>query len=142
MSIERELAEALRMVLPAARSFRIKIEDHEYDRATAALAKFTEAERVEPVEAEPVWRTIESAPVNTAVRIKVGGMTFQARLIPDGSMSDMDTSCDQWVAEIEGEHPPCWSEGCCWASNENDDRSLQPEAWSALPTPPQVEVGK
>lgn len=79
---------------------------------------------------EPVgWMGIESAPVNTPVRIKAGNMTFLARLIPDASMSDLDTACDQWQAEIEGEHPPCWSGGACWASNEDGVTSLQPTAW-------------
>lgn len=83
------------------------------------------------------WRDIESAPYNTPVEIKVGSMTFLARLHPDASMSSLDESCDQWQAEINGEHPPCWSGGACWASNENEDMSLQPTAWR-LPTPPEA----
>lgn len=75
------------------------------------------------------WRPIESAPFNTPVEIKAGSMTFLARLEPDVSEDENGQSCDQWLAEIEGEHPPCWSAGACWSSNENDDRSLQPTAW-------------
>lgn len=75
------------------------------------------------------WRPIESAPFNTPVEIKAGSMTFLARLMPDASEDENEQSCDQWVAHIEGEHPPCWSGGACWSSNENDGRSLQPEAW-------------
>jgi len=81
------------------------------------------------------WRPIESAPFNTPVEIKAGSMTFLARLMPDASMSDLETSCDQWQAEIEGEHPPCWSGGACWSSNENEDPSLQPTAWRVPGTP-------
>ena len=81
------------------------------------------------------WRDIESAPYNTPVEIKVGSMTFLARLHPDASMSSLDESCDQWQAEIDGEHPPCWSGGACWASNENEDMSLQPTAWRYPPAP-------
>lgn len=79
------------------------------------------------------WRDIASAPYSTPVRVKVGGMTFLARLEPDASMSDMDTSCDQWQAVNEGEHPPCWSEGACWESNLDGDCSMQPEAWTPTP---------
>lgn len=75
------------------------------------------------------WRPIESAPFNTPVEIKAGSMTFLARLEPDVSEDENGQSCDQWLAEIDGEHPPCWSAGACWSSNENDDRSLQPTAW-------------
>ncbi|NML93833.1 hypothetical protein [Novosphingobium olei] len=80
----------------------------------------------------PEWKDIESAPYNTVVRVKAGQMTFLARLIPNGAMSDMDTSCDQWVAEIEGEHPPCWSGGACWENNEDESPSLQPDGWQSL----------
>ena len=75
------------------------------------------------------WRDIGTAPFDTPVEIKAGSMTFLARLWPDASEDENEQSCDQWIAHIEGEHPPCWSAGACWSSNENDDRSLQPEAW-------------
>lgn len=55
-------------------------------------------------------------------------MTFLARLEPDASENEHG-SCHQWVAAIEGEHPPCWSDGACWASNEDEVASLQPTAW-------------
>lgn len=77
------------------------------------------------------WRPIETAPYETAVKIKVGNMTFHAMLVPDASENE-DGSCDQWCAVIEGEHPPCWSGGACWWSNENEDRSMQPEAWMPI----------
>jgi len=82
------------------------------------------------------WKTIDSAPYNTPVRIKVGEMTFVARLLPDASMTEDELPCDQWQAEIEGEHPPCWSGGACWSSNENEDPSLPPSGWMPLPKAP------
>lgn len=84
------------------------------------------------------WQPIETAPVNEAVLVRVGmGMAFAARLVPDAAMTDEEASCDQWQAEHEGEHPPCWSGGCCWASNEDENTSLQPTHWMPLPPPPQ-----
>lgn len=85
------------------------------------------------------WRPIETAPYDTPVEVRVGSMTFLARLLPDASMSSLDETCDQWQAEIDGEHPPCWSEGACWSSNVDEVMSLQPTAWR-LPTPPAGEA--
>jgi len=87
------------------------------------------------------WLPIDSAPYDTQVRVKVGGMTFVARLIADGSMSDLDTACDQWTAEIDGEHPPCWSGGACWEINEDESPSLQPTAWMPI-VPPAAPEGE
>ena len=75
------------------------------------------------------WRGTGTAPFNTPVEIKAGSMTFLARLLHETSMDEDMRPCDQWVAKNHGEHPPCWTDGACWSSNENDDRSLQPEAW-------------
>lgn len=81
------------------------------------------------------WQDISTAPYETAVEIKAGHMTFEAMLVPNGS-EDENGSCDQWCAIHEGEHPPCWSEGACWASNVDEVTSLQPEAWRPLPPAP------
>ena len=76
------------------------------------------------------WRPISEAPCNEPVKVRLGkGMVIVARLIPDGSMSSEEESCDQWVAEYEGEHPACWSGGACWETNEDEVSSLQPTAW-------------
>lgn len=76
------------------------------------------------------WQPIETAPYRKNVEVRVGeGMTFLAMLVPDASMTDEEQSCDQWTATHEGEHPPCWSGGGCWASNEDEVESLQPTAW-------------
>lgn len=75
------------------------------------------------------WQDIASAPFNTPVRVKAGSMTFLARLIPNAAMATDEQVCDQWQAEVEGEHPPCWSGGACWESNEDEALSLQPTQW-------------
>ena len=81
------------------------------------------------------WQDISSAPYRTPVEVRVGHMTFVARLLPDAAMSSLDETCDQWQAEYEGEHPPCWSGGSCWDSNEEEVTSLQPTAWRDVPPP-------
>lgn len=80
------------------------------------------------------WLPIESAPYSKIVQIRVGRMIFEASLERDASMTEDEQSCDQWHAAHEGEHPPCWSGGACWSSNEDEAMSLQPEAWRPLPT--------
>lgn len=82
------------------------------------------------------WQPIETAPYSKAVEVRVGGMTFLARLWPDHSVDQNEQSCDQWVADNEGEHPPCWSEGACWESNADEMPSLQPTAWRTVEDQP------
>jgi hypothetical protein len=76
------------------------------------------------------WQPIETAPIWRGVKVMVGeGMEFIAILNPEVSIDADGRTCDQWQAVHEGEHPPCWSGGACWASNENGDVSLQPTKW-------------
>lgn len=81
------------------------------------------------------WCDIKDAPYDIEVTVKVGGMTFGAILRVSASVDDDGNDCDQWQATVEGEHPPCWSGGACWASNEDETMSLQPEAFRLTPPP-------
>lgn len=76
---------------------------------------------------------IATAPVNEEVFVYCGEMRFRAKLVPGASMTMDEEPCDQWQATREGEHPPCWSDGCCWANNEDENASLQPTHWSPAP---------
>lgn len=75
------------------------------------------------------WQPISEAPLDTEVEVRVGQMTFLAKLVPGAAMDTNESVCDQWQATREGEHPPCWSDGCCWTVNEDENCSLWPEAW-------------
>lgn len=86
------------------------------------------------------WCPIETAPYDTPVTVLAGNMTFLARLGLDAGLSDDGAPCDQWRAEIDGEHPPCWSGGACWASNENEEQSLQPSHWMPRHSPPALQT--
>jgi hypothetical protein len=55
----------------------------------------------------------------------------------DGSGAD----CWSWVAAEEGKHPPCWSGGAYWDSNENEMPSTPPLRWRPAP-PTQQESGR
>lgn len=78
-------------------------------------------------------RPIATAPPDQEVFVYCGEMRFRAKLVPGASMTMDEEPCDQWQATREGEHPPCWSDGCCWASNEDENASLQPTHWSPAP---------
>jgi len=96
------------------------------------LATILEALRSSTVNDELVeaaWRPIETAPYSETVEVRAGSMIFLASLHKDGSLNSDEMPCDQWVADVEGEHPPCWTDGACWESNSNEMTSLQPVAW-------------
>lgn len=78
------------------------------------------------------WRPIADAPYDEDVEVRVGEMTFMAILSRNASLTADMKECDQWQAARESEHPPCWSGGACWRSNEDEAVSLQPDAWRPL----------
>ncbi|MFN8681722.1 hypothetical protein ACDP63_11345 [Paracoccus sp. P2] len=80
------------------------------------------------------WRPISSAPFHTPVIVKVGQMTFPAVLRGNAAMDENGQDCAQWQAMNEGEHPPCWSDGACWASNADGLTSMQPTGWKPATT--------
>lgn len=107
-------------------------------RAAMDLVKAADRQLLASPPAKPApadgWQPIETAPYDTRVLLKVGSMTFPAKLHQGVSMDEDGNDCDQWSAIFEGEHPPCWSGGACWASNEDEVPSIQPSAWKPLST--------
>lgn len=84
------------------------------------------------------WQDISSAPRD--------GTTIQARIPGHGSdnmiawisdaLDDGNGSCGAWTFVLEDQEPPsCWSDGWCWAVNEDGERSAEPTEWKAA-TPP------
>lgn len=118
-------------VIPPCRSAPLPAEMMDDREIIAHLSSEIEAltERVREFEQSSQWFRIDSAPYNQVVRVRAGEMTFLARLIPDAAINLDETSCDQWQAAREGEHPPCWSDGACWSSNVDEETSLQPTHW-------------
>jgi len=75
------------------------------------------------------WKPIVTAPKNgrhIALLTKYG-----IRVVGFWDNIDDDTYC--WVATVDGEHPKCWTDGVCWASNEDDVPSDPPVLWAELP---------
>ena len=85
--------------------------------------------------ADAAWSGVENAPYDTPLTVLAGGMTFAAILRRDASLNEDGESCDQWQAVVEGEHPPCWTDGACWESNEDGIPCLWPEAFMPLTKP-------
>lgn len=104
------------------------------DAALASSSKWTCNGEPEQPSPDAPGQPIATAPINEEVFVYCGEMRFRAKLVPGASMTMDEEPCDQWQATREGEHPPCWSDGCCWASNEDENASLQPTRWSPAPT--------
>ncbi len=101
------------------------------------LARLTDPQ-ARPAAAAFEWKPVKTAPYNQEVEVRVGMMCFRAMLVQNGALDEKGNSCDRWIEAREGEHPPCWSDGACWESNEDLSPSLQLNAWRSLrssPTP-------
>jgi hypothetical protein len=84
------------------------------------------------------WQSIETAPKD--------GTPFQARIPGHGSdniIAWMDGLIDSdgkdsggWYFVEDQEPPDSWTDGICWAVNEDGVASVQPTEWQALPAIP------
>jgi len=88
------------------------------------------------------WQDISTAPKD--------GTTFQARIagygdhnmigwewgLRDGS----DRDCGGWFYAGGDDPPDCWTDGVCWAENEDGVPSALPTHW--LPPPPNTGKGE
>lgn len=90
------------------------------------------------------WLPIESAPKD--------GTWIQARIPGHGedniilwvadALEDGNGSCGAWAFALEDQEPPdCWSDGWCWAVNEDGVRSAWPTHWKLPPPPEHQAVG-
>lgn len=108
---------------------------------TEATGDFIEATFLAGFSAAQVkWRDI-SHPVGAPVHVKTfGGHEFVATYHAGISIDEDGQSCGAWVAEDPDKAPPCWTDGQCWASNENEEASDPVTHWKPLdPPPPQAQ---
>lgn len=86
------------------------------------------------------WQQMKTAPRDktTVLVCTFSGYVFPAFYDPTGSVDENEEVCGIWCAKYEGFHPPCWSEGQCWTSNEDEIMSEQPLYWR--PTINSIEV--
>lgn len=90
------------------------------------------AERVKLTEAEDDFQPIETAPRNGTViqaRIPGHGDDNMIMWVRD-ALENEHGSCGAWTFAHEDQEPPdCWSDGWCWAENEDGVRSAWPTHW-------------
>lgn len=51
----------------------------------------------------------------------------------DGFLDAAEQDCGGWVFVEDQEPPACWTDGACWESNENCEKSVAPIAWKPIP---------
>ena len=66
----------------------------------------------------------------TVIRVMVGRREFNVAWSPGYG----------WVAEYDEDYPKSWTDGVCWASNEDERPSAYPKKWR-LPQPPLTGEG-
>jgi hypothetical protein len=86
------------------------------------------------VETGEEWQPIATAPKD--------GTPFQARIPGHGEdniiawacglLDEQERDCGSWYFADDQEPPPCWTDGVCWALNEDGEPSAQPTHWKAL----------
>lgn len=77
------------------------------------------------------WQPIKSAPKDGRdIEIRTfDGFEMPARWERHGFEDEDGKSVGAWVATEEEKHPPCWTDGACWASNADEVQSDQPMMW-------------
>jgi hypothetical protein len=91
------------------------------------------------------WSTMDSAPDLTFVIVRTKtGYVFKAKYEHNIASGPDEGSCDGWVVGDGDLHPPCWTDGVCWASNEDEEPSDPPVGWMPLPAaaPPSSAPGE
>jgi len=73
---------------------------------------------------------METAPIDgQTITIKTATGAIVRAFWAGGLMNGSEEDCGGWHALHEGEHPECWTDGICWESNENEQRSDPPVTW-------------
>jgi hypothetical protein len=84
------------------------------------------------------WQPIETAPRDgTVIQAKIpshGSDNIIAWL--DGLINENGEDCGGWSFAEDQEPPDDWTDGICWASNEDGKPSTSPTHWKPLPEPP------
>lgn len=81
---------------------------------------------------ESGWQLIDTAPLDgTVVQARIPGHGDDNMIlwVPD-ALENEAGSCGAWAFAHEDQEPPdCWTDGWCWAVNEDGVRSSWPTHW-------------
>jgi len=83
---------------------------------------------------EDGFKTIDSAPKDGShIQVVIPGHGSD-NIISwySGFVNDAEQDCCGWVFMTEQESPSCWTDGVCWESNENCEKSVEPTHWQPL----------
>ena len=70
------------------------------------------------------------APKNgTVIEAEIPGYGYRLIRWQEGFMNDKEEDCGGWVIADDMEEPECWHGGACWASNADENQSIQPVRW-------------
>jgi hypothetical protein len=80
------------------------------------------------------WQPIRTAPLDgTEIQARIPGHGEDNVIAwRDGLMDENEEDCGGWTFTRDQEPPACWTDGWCWASNENEERSEHPTHWKPL----------
>lgn len=84
------------------------------------------------------WKDISSAPKDgTPIQAHIPGHGSDIIIRwTDGLMDSADVPCGGWEMADDQEPPDSWTDGICWAVNEDGEPSVQPTHWKPLRSPP------
>jgi len=78
------------------------------------------------------FKPMADAPTDRVILLQVwSGKTFPVKW-QDGFLDSDECACGGWVAQEEGNHPPCWDDGACWESNSDGMPSDPPIGWKEM----------
>ena len=80
------------------------------------------------------WQPIETAPKDgTAFQAKIPGHGEDNVIAwTDTLLDSSGHDCDGWTFVEDQEPPECWTDGICWAVNEDGKASVKPTHWKPL----------
>ena len=84
------------------------------------------------------WQPIETAPRDgTPLQARIPGYGDDNVIAWMGGLLDSNgDDCGGWFFAEDREPPECWTDGICWAVNEDEIPSVSPTHWMPLPEPP------
>lgn len=114
----------------------------EFEAVWDANAKKLYANERQPMTKDDAIKAIEGwQDISTAPR---DGTDIQAEIPGNGSdnviawqvnafLDDDEQPVGGWAFTTDQEPPDCWTDGICWATNEDGVASVQPTRWKPLP---------
>lgn len=86
------------------------------------------------------WRSMETAPKDgTCIQAEIPGHGCDNVIAwMDGLLDEHWDDCGAWYFAEDREPPDCWTDGICWALNEDGKPSVKPVRWQPLPPPPET----